>query len=282
VLVVDKPKGPTSFDVVRRVRQVFGERRVGHAGTLDPMATGVLPVCLGEATKLVPFLQAGEKVYEAEARLGVSTDTQDATGQVVSERDPRGVTREAIAMALARFQGRILQIPPMHSAIRVEGRRLYELAREGVEVEREAREVEVHEAALLAFEPPVVRFRVRCGKGTYIRAIANDLGEALGVGAHLTALRRTRVGASTVALAVPLAALAPTLTLTSPADALAHLPSLTLDEAQALAVTRGQGYAVERFAAPEGLLVRFLKPDGSLLAVAERRDGQLRLCRVFS
>ncbi len=244
VLVVDKPRGPTSFDVVAEVRRVFAERRVGHAGTLDPMATGVLPVCLGEATKLVPFLQDGEKVYEAEARLGVATDTLDAEGRVTEERDASHVTRADVETALAAFVGRIRQVPPMHSALRVGGKRLYELARAGVEVEREPREVVVSEARLEAFSAAEsrVRFVVRCGKGTYIRSLAGDLGARLGVGAHLTALRRLRVGPFTVECALSFAALAEPgapLPLSPPAEALGHLPSLARDAEQARDVRDG-------------------------------------------
>jgi tRNA pseudouridine55 synthase len=207
VVVVDKPAGLTSFDVVARVRRALGERRVGHAGTLDPLATGVLPVCVGEATKLVPFLMGGDKEYEAEARLGVTTDTLDATGTVVAEASADHVSRADVAATLPRFRGRILQTPPMHSALRVDGRRLYELARQGVEVERVARPVEVHALELTAWTPPTLGLRIRCGKGTYVRSLIADLGAALGVGAHMTELRRTRVGAFTLATALSLDAI---------------------------------------------------------------------------
>jgi tRNA pseudouridine55 synthase len=278
VLVVDKPKGVTSFDVVAEVRRAFGERRVGHAGTLDPMATGVLPVCLGEATKLVPFLQDGEKVYEAELLLGVTTETQDAEGSVVSRREVN-VGRAQLEAAIPPFVGRILQKPPMHSALRVGGKRLYEFARQGVEVEREARPVEVHALDVLEFAPPRVRLRVRCGKGTYIRALAADLGEALGCGAHLTALRRTRVGRFEVM--VPLEKLAGASPL-GMAEALADLPTLALDEATAKDVRDGKVKTIEQLQAPADGHIRLLRADGSLLAVAWGEAGRLRLERVFS
>jgi tRNA pseudouridine55 synthase len=290
VVVIDKPRGPTSFDVIARVRRAAGERRVGHAGTLDPMASGVLPVCVGEATKLVPFLQAGEKVYEAEARLGVATDTLDAEGRVVEERDASRVTRADVEAALLGFVGRIMQVPPMHSALRVGGKRLYELARAGVEVEREPREVEVSEARLMEFsvEERRVRFVIRCGKGTYIRSLAGDLGARLGVGAHLTALRRLRVGVFTVDDAVPLDAVdrwgpGQPPTLRAPAEALGHLPALALDAAQARDVRDGKLRAIAELprAARDGL-VRLLRPDGTLVAVADQAPAGLTLLRVFS
>jgi tRNA pseudouridine55 synthase len=280
VIVVEKPGGVTSFDVVARVRRALGQRRVGHAGTLDPMATGVLPVCVGEATKLVPFLHDGDKVYEAEAHLGVSTDTQDADGKIVAERDASAVTRDAVERALAGFVGTIQQRPPMHSALRVNGRRLYELAREGQEVERQARPVEVHSITLDAFAAPRIRFTVRCGKGTYIRTLAHDLGEALGVGAHLTGLRRTRVGRFVLADAVGLDQLA-SARLVPLAEALAELPSLPLDDGQARAVRDGKLAAIAQLTGPPSGRARLLRPDGTLLAVAESTGGRLRLLRVF-
>jgi tRNA pseudouridine55 synthase len=281
VLVVDKPRGVTSFDVVAAVRRARGERRVGHAGTLDPMATGVLPVCLGEATKLVPFLQSGEKEYLAQLRLGATTDTQDAEGKILAERDPSSVTRAGIDAALPRFVGRILQTPPMHSALKQDGRRLYELARQGVEVERAPRPVDVHALHVIAFEPPSLTLAVRCGKGTYVRTLAADLGEALGCGAHLTALRRTRVGAFAIEGAVAMEQLAEAALL-SPAEALSDLPSLCLDETIARDVRDGKVKTVEQLTSPADGWVRLLRPDGSLLAVAAGAGGRLRLERVFA
>jgi tRNA pseudouridine55 synthase len=280
VLVVDKPKGLTSFDVVARVRRALGERRVGHAGTLDPMATGVLPICVGEATKLVPFLQAGEKEYLAELRLGVTTDTQDAEGKILLTREV-SVTREQLDAALPNFIGRILQVPPMHSALHVDGKRLYEFAREGVEVERAPRPVEVREIRVLEFAPPRVELAVTCGKGTYIRTLAADLGEALGCGAHLTALRRTRVGAFGLDHAAGVDGLAEARLL-GLADALGGFPALLLDDSQARDVRDGKKKTIEQLPAQSSDgWVRLLRPDGSLLAVAESAGGRLRLERVF-
>ena len=194
VVVVDKPSGPTSFDVVRRVKGLFKTRRCGHTGTLDPIATGVLPICIGDATKIASFVSEGEKEYDAVVRLGETTDTQDSAGRTLATRPIEGVTEEAVRAALQGFVGLIEQTPPMYSARKVEGRRLYELARAGEEVEREARQVHVDEARLVWFRPPDVAIFVRCSKGTYLRTLAHDLGEKLGCGAHLRSLQRGRVG----------------------------------------------------------------------------------------
>jgi tRNA pseudouridine55 synthase len=283
VIVVDKPAGITSFDVVARVRRVLGERRVGHAGTLDPMATGVLPVCVGEATKLVPFLVSGDKEYEAEACLGVTTDTLDATGTVLAETNAENVSPADVEAALPGFRGSILQTPPMHSAVRVDGKRLYDLARQGIEVDRAARPIEVHALELIAWAPPRLGLRVRCGKGTYIRSLIADLGQALGVGAHMTALRRTRVGAFDLAAAVALDALDATTPLLAPAAALADHAALTLDADQVRDVRAGKVRAVAALPVPAGARehVRLLDPAGVLVAVAAARQGRLTLERVF-
>ncbi|HEY1586123.1 MAG TPA: tRNA pseudouridine(55) synthase TruB [Polyangia bacterium] len=283
VVVVDKPGGITSFDVVAEVRRTLGERRVGHTGTLDPMATGVLPICVGEATKLVPFLMSGDKEYEAELRLGVTTDSLDATGTVTSETNAANVSRSDVERALSGFVGTLQQRPPMHSALRVGGQRLYELARRGIEVERTPRAVVVHSAALVSFEAPTARIVVRCGKGTYIRSLAADLGDVLGVGAHLTALRRTRVGPFDVAQAVALDALSPQTPLLTPAEALADHATVPLDAAQVRDVRDGKLRTIAELQVPEGAgsHVRLLGPEGTLVAVAEAHAGRLTLSRVF-
>ncbi len=205
VLVVDKPAGPTSHDVVARVRRVVGHTRVGHTGTLDPAATGVLVLCLGRATRLVPFLQAGEKTYVARMLLGVETDSQDADGVVVARRDAGHLDEDTVCAALAAFQGEVRQIPPMVSAVKVGGERLHVRARRGEVVEREPRTVTVHSLVLDAFTPGAVAeasFLVTCSAGTYVRTIAHDVGAALGVGGSLAALRRVANGAFTVGEAV--------------------------------------------------------------------------------
>ena len=283
VVVVDKPGGMTSFDVVARVRRALGERRVGHTGTLDPMATGVLPICVGEATKLVPFLVSGDKEYEAELRLGVTTDSGDATGTVTSETNAAHVSRSDVERALPGFVGTIQQTPPMHSALKVGGKRLYEFARAGVEIERAARPVVVHAIELIAFASPLARIVVRCGKGTYIRSLATDLGAVLGVGAHLTALRRTRVGPFGLADAVRLDALAAETPLLGLADALADHATVPLDAAQVRDVRAGKLRTIAELRAPDGAgsHVRLLDEQGTLVAVAEQHEGRLTLARVF-
>ncbi len=198
ILVVDKPAGITSHDVVDRVRRLFRTKRVGHTGTLDPDATGVLVLCLGQATRLAEYLASAAKHYEAEFVFGIRTDTMDASGTILDERDASGLTAQSTRELLHNFRGRILQTPPMVSARHHDGRRLYELAREGVTVDREAREVEISELELKEFNPgahPHATLEVTCSTGTYIRVLAEDMGAAAGTGAMMKSLRRTWVGA---------------------------------------------------------------------------------------
>jgi tRNA pseudouridine55 synthase len=206
ILNLNKPKGWTSHDVVARVRRLTGVRRVGHAGTLDPMATGVLLICLGKATRIAEYLVAGRKRYSATLRLGISTDSHDADGRVTAEA-PVTADLAAVEEALSRFRGPIEQVPPMISAIKKDGQRLYELARRGVEVERPPRAVEIYGLHLVDWAPPKLTIDVTCSSGTYIRAIARDLGRDLGCGAHLTALTRTASGDFTLTDAIELATL---------------------------------------------------------------------------
>jgi tRNA pseudouridine55 synthase len=203
VLVVDKPAGPTSHDIVARVRRALGVLRAGHTGTLDPFATGVLPVCVGKATRLARFLSAGDKVYQAGVRLGFATDTDDLTGEPLASPRPVSVSREAVEQTLAGLLGSFDQVPPAFSARRVGGRRLYELARRGEATARAATPVTVHSLCLARLEGDRLDVEVRCSPGTYVRALARDLGERLGTGAHLVALRRLRSGAFDLAQAVP-------------------------------------------------------------------------------
>jgi tRNA pseudouridine55 synthase len=193
VVIVDKPAGITSHDAVDRVRKILGVKKAGHTGTLDPMATGVLAVCVGEATKIASFLSGDDKVYEATMRLGVRTDTQDMTGQVVTEQEPR-VTEADVLAVLADFAGTITQVPPQYSAVKVRGKALYKWARKGIRVEPPPREVEIREILLQGIELPGVRFTVTCSKGTYVRTLCADMGDRLGCGAALERLRRTRSG----------------------------------------------------------------------------------------
>ena len=203
IVIVDKPAGWTSQDVTARLRRVFGTRRIGHGGTLDPMATGVLPVFVGRATRGVEFFEHAEKSYEAILRLGVTTDTEDITGTVLERREVN-VTREALESALERFRGEILQVPPMYSALKVDGQKLCDLARKGKEVERKPRPVTIRELTLLNFTGDAAVLRVHCSKGTYIRTLCKDIGEALGCGGCMERLRRTSAGEYTIDEAIPL------------------------------------------------------------------------------
>lgn len=205
VLLLDKPVGLTSNDALQRARRLFSAAKGGHTGTLDPLASGLLPLCFGEATKFSADLLDADKTYEAILRLGITTDSGDAEGQVVATR-PVAVSPVDIEAALQRFRGDIMQVPPMHSALKRDGKPLYELARQGVEVEREARPVSIRSLDLQSFTGDNLSLRVRCSKGTYIRVLATDIGEALGCGAYLTALRRTAVADLDLTGAVSLAA----------------------------------------------------------------------------
>ncbi|HEY8368836.1 MAG TPA: tRNA pseudouridine(55) synthase TruB [Thermodesulfobacteriota bacterium] len=292
VLVIDKPKGPTSHDVVLRVRRRLGVRKAGHTGTLDPMATGVLPVVVGEATKLVPLLMEGDKAYEAEATLGIETDTLDAEGRVVATTPAAAwpTDRAAVERAVADLAGRRVQRPPAFSAAKVGGRPLHERARAGEAAEGAPREVVVHEAALTGFEPaegdrpPRVRFRVTCSKGTYVRVLAADLGRALGSGAHLSALRRTRSGPFGLERAVPLEALdseagraRALAALVPPEVAIGHIPAVSLGAAEAARLAHGQAVPLPADQSSAhlsiGTLVRVSGPGRPLLALAEVRPG---------
>src|SRR3990170_53634 len=246
VLIAEKGPGVTSFQVVAHLRRVLRVPKVGHGGTLDPMATGVLPILLGEATKLTPYLQTQDKEYVATIRLGVTTDTLDVTGRVLTEQPVPALGVAAIRATLARFEGEIDQVPPMFSALHAGGRRLHELARAGIEVPRAPRRVRIDAIELLDWTPPLMRLRVACGKGTYIRSLAADLGAVFGCCARLEALERTRVGAFTLADAVPWSALrdgdaaALGARVLPPDLVVAHLPAVRLDPAAADRLRRGQ------------------------------------------
>ncbi len=194
ILNIDKPWGKTSFSIVAMVKRLSGERRVGHAGTLDPAATGVLPVCLGRGTRVIEFLVDTTKTYRAQIELGVATDTYDASGEITQQGDPSGITHEQLASALTLFRGSIQQVPPMYSAVKHHGRPLYELARAGIEVERKSRVANIYRLELRDWQSPIATVEVECGKGTYIRSLAHDLGQSLGCGAHLKSLVRSRCG----------------------------------------------------------------------------------------
>ncbi len=208
ILNINKPGGMTSFAVVAYVKRVTGEKHAGHAGTLDPLATGVLPVCLGQATRIIEFLFDQRKTYLAEIELGISTDTYDATGTLVSQVDASHVTRELLTAALAAFRGDIQQTPPMFSAVKFHGKPLYRLARSGVEVERRSRVAHVFSLEVTGWHPPLLNLEIECGKGTYVRSIAHDLGQQLGCGAYLKGLVRQKVGPLALVEAISLPDLA--------------------------------------------------------------------------
>lgn len=289
VLIVDKPAGRTSHQVVAEVSRRLGGAKTGHAGTLDPMATGVLVVLVGEATKIAQVLTADDKAYEGELELGIETDTLDAEGQVVRERraEAAGVDRAALAAAMAGLVGAGLQVPPMYSAVRVEGRRLHQLARAGDEVERAARPVEIRRFDLVGFEPPRAAFAVDCSKGTYVRSLVADLGSALGCGAHLTRLRRTRSGPFDLTRALPLAEVDPASAaarLVGLAEAVAHLPRAEVPAVHERAVSTGKPLKWSDFStdpAPAGMIA--LVASGALLALAEVEPdtARVRYRRVF-
>jgi tRNA pseudouridine55 synthase len=280
VLVIDKPAGMTSHDVVDRVRKLFGTKRVGHAGTLDPDATGVLVLGLGRATRLLAYAQAGPKTYLATAFLGVTTSSLDASGSVTSEA-PVDVEPAGLEDACARFVGAIEQIPPMVSAVKVGGERLYEKARRGETVERAPRRVTVHELEVVDFRSPEVDLRIRCSTGTYVRTLIADIGDALGCGAHTTKLRRTEAGGFSIEDAVDLETLG-TTHLRPVTAAVQQLGSLEVDDETATRISHGQ-----RLALPGPLEVAedeaiALVHGADLLAVYRRKSDALVPDRVLA
>ena len=285
-LVIDKPVGISSHDVVNRVRRALGTKKVGHTGTLDPFATGVLPIAVGEGTKAIQFLDEGEKQYEATICLGLSTDTLDHTGTTLATADPSGVGIEQLLQSMQTLTGEIKQIPPMYSALKQGGQPLYKLARKGIEVERPSRQVTIYRFELISFENPLARVMVRCSRGTYVRTLADDLGRLLGCGACLTELRRTISGPFNLSSALTLDQLADYCSLgvpelVTPLAALDHLPCLVLSGQDLQHVKCGrlpQGLLSESY---HGLVC--LVHAGQLVAVAEQAADQIiSLKRVFN
>jgi tRNA pseudouridine55 synthase len=288
VLNIDKPAGMTSHDVVARVRRIAGQKRVGHAGTLDPDATGVLLVCLGHATRLADLLAEQGKSYRATLALGVATSTEDASGEVLAVADASHITPPLLADLFPRFTGRILQTPPMVSAVHHHGRRLYELAREGVTVEREARPVTIDEIALESFTAgvhPQAVLTVRCGKGTYVRALCADLGKALGVGGHMASLVRLSVATFGLAGAIPLNGLTPENIagcVVSPSQAVSFLPAQVVPIAQIGGLRNGKDLPLIHPLAA-GALVRLVDDQDDLLALGRATsDGSVHPEKVFA
>ena len=292
-VVIDKPAGITSHDVVSRVRRILGTRKVGHTGTLDPFATGVLPVAVNDGTKAIPFLDEGVKCYEAVMQLGVATDTLDMTGAVIRNADWLPVTREDVESVLKRFTGHLSQIPPMYSAIKVDGQPLYKLARQGQVVERTAREIDIHSLELLSFAPPFISFRVVCSRGTYVRTLADDMGEILGCGGALKELRRIASGPFEISSSVSLEGLEAaaqggileTLSV-SPYEALSHLPEILLNEAGLALVRHGRSPEWHDTELPvptacNGETLVRLTQNGTLVAVAECRSSGIDVPRII-
>ncbi len=287
-LIIDKPAGITSHDVVNRVRRTLGIKKVGHTGTLDPFATGVLPIATGEATKAIQFLDEGEKEYQAVIRLGITTDTLDITGNVLEGKDSNGITEDLILEQISRLTGKIKQLPPMYSAIKQAGQPLYKLARKGVEAERTLRDTTIHLFDLIDFESPFATVRVRCSRGTYIRTLADDLGRMLGCGACLTELRRIRSGIFNIRESITLEQLAEftekdtvTQHIVSLTTAISHIPEISLNSIEHKRLKNGIPPHQSLSVKPEGLYR--LMHDGKLAAVAEQlSDASVTLKRVFN
>ena len=277
LVVVDKPGGITSHDVVARVRRLAGTRKVGHAGTLDPMATGVLVLGVDRATRLLGHLSLTDKRYAATFRLGVSTTTDDAEGEVLETRATDAVDEDAVRSALAGLVGEIEQVPSSVSAIKVDGRRAYARVRAGERVDLPARRVVVHELTVTSLSLPTLDVEIHCSSGTYVRSLARDLGAALGVGGHLTALRRTAVGPFSLAGARTLDELADSFTITPMAEAArASFPALDLDATQADGVRVGRRLDVRLDAT-----TAVFAPDGEFLALYEPSEGAAKALAVF-
>lgn len=280
IVIIDKPAGWTSQDVTARLRRVFGTRRIGHGGTLDPMATGVLPVFVGRATRGVEFFEHAEKTYETELLLGVVTDTEDTTGTVLTRREV-SVTQEQLDGTLERFRGEIMQIPPMYSALKVNGQKLCDLARKGRQVERQPRPVTIHELTLLSREGDTLRLRVRCSKGTYIRTLCADIGEALGCGGCMQALRRTQAGEYTIAEAVPLQQLLeaaePETYLRDVDTMFRGYPAVKLTVNQEKRCRNGNAFSVSL----PGGTYRTYSQSGEFLMLAKVEDGVMSTIKSF-
>ncbi len=290
VLPLDKPAGITSFDAIRQVRRILGERRVGHAGTLDPTATGLLPICVGRSTRFVDYFHAQPKTYHCVVRLGERSDTCDTEGVVVTGADASALTADRVRSELTRFNGEIDQIPPMHSAVRHEGKHLYELARAGEEVVREPRRVTIYSADLVDFRPGAVaeaEIVVVSGKGAYMRVLAADLGDALGTGGLLGWLARTSYGTLGLSSAITLeqfeAMDEPWLALLPPEVAVAHLPLVNLGPAQVQQIRRGQSVWLPRSILPDVAgECRMHDPTGELIGIGELNGGLLRPTKVLA
>ena len=280
IVIIDKPQEWTSQDVTARLRRVFNTRRIGHGGTLDPMATGVLPVFVGRATRGVEFFEHAEKTYEATLQLGVTTDTEDIFGEVLTRREVH-ISETEFSSILPAFRGKIMQVPPMYSALKINGQKLVDLARKGKTVERQPREIEIFELTLLEFNGDTARLRVRCSKGTYIRTLCKDIGEALGCGGCMAALRRVQAGEYTIEEAVPLQELLdaqdsePYL---RPVDSMfRNYPAVTLSVKQETRCRNGNSFSVKM----ENGTYRAYGQNGEFLALSKVEDGIMSTIKSF-
>lgn len=280
IVIVDKPQGWTSQDVTARLRRVFGTRRIGHGGTLDPMATGVLPVFVGRATRAVEFFEHAEKTYETVLRLGITTDTEDMTGTVLTEENV-SFTEEQLQETLAAFRGEILQVPPMYSALKVNGQKLCDLARKGKTVERQPRPITIHELTLVERGENTLRLRVRCSKGTYIRTLCKDIGEKLGCGGCMESLRRVAAGEYTIGEAVPLQTLLdteePEKYLRDVDTMFRNYPAVTLTANQETRCRNGNAFSIPLASGT----YRAYSQDGEFLMLAKADGGVMSTIKSF-
>ena len=280
IVIVDKPQGWTSQDVTAKLRGVFKTRRIGHGGTLDPMATGVLPVFVGRATRGVEFFEHAEKTYETVLRLGITTDTEDVTGEVLSQTAVT-TTKEEFLAILEQFRGEIQQIPPMYSALKINGQKLCDLARKGKEVERQPRTITIHRLECLEFSGETARLLVHCSKGTYIRTLCKDIGQALGCGGCMAELRRVSAGSYTIAEAIPLAKLVESDDpgkFLRPVDSMfTEYPAVTLTEKQALRCRNGNSFSIQL----DNGTYRAYDQSGSFLMLAKVESGIMSTIKSF-
>jgi tRNA pseudouridine55 synthase len=285
ILVIHKPQHWTSHDVVNKARKLLQEKKIGHTGTLDPLATGVLVLCIGKATKIVRYLEADDKEYIAELKLGATTDTLDSAGSILETREYFPPSRDEVQRALDRFRGNILQRPPAYSAVKVSGVPSYRLARQGTVLEHAERPVTISAITLLEYHDPLVRFSVTCSKGTYIRTLCADIGAFLGAGAHLTALVRTRSGRFRIEQALDLEQLAQKAslgraeqTLLPLSEALGSFAAVTVDDMEARRISHGNAISIPPgFAVSDSQpLIQVLDRDGRMLAVATTSAGLIR------
>lgn len=280
IVIVDKPQGWTSQDVTARLRRVFNTRRIGHGGTLDPMATGVLPVFVGRATRGVEFFEHAEKTYEATLRLGLTTDTEDTSGTVLTEQEVH-ISEADFLGILPQFRGKIQQIPPMYSALKINGQKLVDLARKGREVERQPREIEIFQLDCLEYNGNEAKLRVRCSKGTYIRTLCKDIGQALGCGGCMAALRRVQAGEYIIEEAVPLQELLETENSEKylrPVDSMfRNCPAVTLTEKQELRCRNGNSFSISL---ADGTYRAYSK-EGEFLMLAKVESGIMSTIKSF-